>query len=60
MQLSAFDDVLPSRRNRLVPADISCVASDFRHHANFSKSVEGFGRAGDILVGLLTMGIRQT
>ena len=38
------------------PAHITCAANDFGYHAIFSRSVEAFGRKGDILIGLSTSG----
>ena len=38
------------------PAHITCAANDFGYHAIFSRSVEAFGRQGDILIGLSTSG----
>jgi len=38
------------------PAHITCAANDFGYHAIFSRSVEAFGREGDILIGLSTSG----
>jgi D-sedoheptulose 7-phosphate isomerase len=38
------------------PAHITCVANDFGYHAIFSRSVEAFGKKGDVLIGLSTSG----
>jgi len=38
------------------PAHITCAANDFGYQAIFSRSVEAFGRKGDILIGLSTSG----
>src|SRR6516165_262265 len=38
------------------PAHITCAANDFGFQAIFSRSVEAFGRKGDILIGLSTSG----
>jgi D-sedoheptulose 7-phosphate isomerase len=38
------------------PAHITCAANDFGYHAIFSRSVEAFGRKGDMLIGLSTSG----
>jgi D-sedoheptulose 7-phosphate isomerase len=38
------------------PAHITCAANDFGYYAIFSRSVEAFGRKGDILIGLSTSG----
>ena len=38
------------------PAHITCAANDFGYQAIFSRSVEAFGRKGDMLIGLSTSG----
>jgi len=37
-------------------AHITCVANDFGYHAIFSRSVEAFGKKGDVLIALSTSG----
>jgi D-sedoheptulose 7-phosphate isomerase len=38
------------------PAHLTCVANDFGYDAVFSRSVEAFGKKGDVLVALSTSG----